>query len=195
MPPSGEESRARAGRPRGVVRAEHGLNAQDIGHARPVPGSATRALSRGRDGPVKAPLRARMWLPSTTAADQPIAPAELSRSSSVWCRRSQTPAACQSRSRRHAVTPEQPSSCGTNRHAIPVTSTKTIALNATRVRHPRAARRRRLHVWQQRLDGLPYLVADLEDSRHQAPSRHRVMSTLPVFATPIPTPPRTCPTS
>ena len=47
MPPSGEESRARGGRPRGVVRAEHGLNAYDVGHARPVPGSATRALSRG----------------------------------------------------------------------------------------------------------------------------------------------------
>src|SRR5512133_1323220 len=73
-----------------------------------------------------------MWLESTTAADQSIAPAALRRSSSTWCRRAHTPARCQSRNRRHAVTPEQPSSRGRWRHAIPVTNTNTIALNATR---------------------------------------------------------------
>jgi AcrR family transcriptional regulator len=49
-----------------------------------------------------------MWLPSTTPRDQSIRPAALRRRSSSWWRRSHTPVACQSRNRRHAVTPEQP---------------------------------------------------------------------------------------
>ena len=52
------------------------------------------------------PKRARTWLPSTAARDQSIAPAAFSFSSNLWCSASQTPAACQSRNRRHAVTPE-----------------------------------------------------------------------------------------
>ena len=91
--------------------------------------SATVNGRRPGSGPLE---RARMWLPSTTAALQPIAPAALRRSTSVACTFSRTHAACQSLSRRHAVTPEQLSSRGRCRHAIPVTSTNTIALNATR---------------------------------------------------------------
>src|SRR3954453_6313796 len=73
-----------------------------------------------------------MWLGAVTDVDQSIAPAALSRSSSALCKRSQAPAACQSRSRRHAVVPEQPSSRGRCAHAIPVTKTKTMALKQTR---------------------------------------------------------------
>jgi hypothetical protein len=39
---------------------------------------------------------------------------------------------CHSRSRRHAVTPEHPSSPGSIRHGTPVTSTKRMAVNAMR---------------------------------------------------------------
>jgi hypothetical protein len=73
-----------------------------------------------------------MWLPSTTPTDQSSCPVALSRLSSSRCSRAHTPIACQSRSRRHAVTPEQPISAGTIRHDRPVTSTKRIAVKATR---------------------------------------------------------------
>jgi hypothetical protein len=86
------------------------------------------------DGPVSGPPRsARMWLPSTTPTDRSSCPVALSRLSSSRCSRAHTPIACQSRSRRHAVTPEQPISAGTNRHDRPVTSTKRIAVKATPV--------------------------------------------------------------
>lgn len=71
-------------------------------------------------------------MPSTTDADQSIAPAALRRSSTASCAAFHTPAACQSRSRLHAVVPEQPSSRGRCAHAIPVTKTKAIALKHTR---------------------------------------------------------------
>jgi hypothetical protein len=82
------------------------------------------------DLPVSGPPRsARIWLPSTTPTGQSSRP--LSRVRSSRCSRAQ-PAACQSRSRRHAVTPEQPIAPGTNRHGMPVRSTKRIAVKATR---------------------------------------------------------------
>ncbi|MCW3001850.1 MAG: hypothetical protein JWQ20_1148 [Conexibacter sp.] len=62
-------------------------------------------IDRGGPGH-EAPTRARTWLPSIAARHQSIAPAALSFSSGCWCRASQSPAACQSRRRRHAVTPE-----------------------------------------------------------------------------------------
>lgn len=52
------------------------------------------------------PKRARICEPSTAALDQSIAPAALSLTNSLWCSASQTPACCQSRRRRQAVTPE-----------------------------------------------------------------------------------------
>src|SRR4051794_17691425 len=55
------------------------------------------------------------------------------RSTAVAKKGAPTPrAACHARSRRDAVTPEQPISFGTMRHGIPVTSTNTIAVNAAR---------------------------------------------------------------
>ena len=52
------------------------------------------------------PKRARTCEPSTAARDQSIAPAALSLISSCSCRRSHTPACCQSRNLRQHVTPE-----------------------------------------------------------------------------------------
>jgi hypothetical protein len=55
------------------------------------------------------------------------------RRSSSSCNLSQTPASCQSRSRRQQVTPEpQPSSGGKSSHAMPVRSTNRIPLSAAR---------------------------------------------------------------
>ncbi len=55
------------------------------------------------------------------------------RRSNSWCNLSQTPASCQSRSRRQQVTPEpQPSSGGKSSHAMPVRSTNRIPLSAAR---------------------------------------------------------------
>jgi hypothetical protein len=62
-------------------------------------------INRGRPRQ-EPPKRARTCDPSTAARDQSIAPAALSFSSRRWCSASHTPACCQSRSRRHAVTPE-----------------------------------------------------------------------------------------
>ncbi len=60
-----------------------------------------------------------------------FAPRRRRRSSS--CNLSQTPASCQSRSRRQQVTPEpQPSSGGKSSHAMPVRSTNRIPLSAAR---------------------------------------------------------------
>jgi hypothetical protein len=93
-----------------------------------------RARSTG-ERPVSGPPRkARMWLASTTPTDQSSRPRALSRLSISRCSRSHTPAACQSRSRRHAVTPEQPISRGSTRHGTPVTSTKRMAGNASSTR-------------------------------------------------------------
>jgi len=70
-----------------------------------VLGACAGAIDRGWPAQ-EPPKRARMWLASTTARDQSIAPAALSLTRSLWCRASQTPACCQVRSRRQQVTPE-----------------------------------------------------------------------------------------
>jgi hypothetical protein len=70
-----------------------------------VLGAGAGTIDRGRPGQ-EPPKRARTCDPSTAARDQSIAPAALRRVSRCWCSASQTPACCQSRSRRHAVTPE-----------------------------------------------------------------------------------------
>jgi len=80
-----------------------------------------------------APLFAGTLALSRLARDQSIIPASPSRSSRVWWRRSQTPAACQSRRRRQQVTPEpQPISWGRYSHGIPVFNTKMIPVKAAR---------------------------------------------------------------
>jgi hypothetical protein len=67
----------------------------------------TRAGTINRGWPrQEPPKRARTCEPSTAARDQSIAPTALSFVSSLWCSASQTPACCQSRSRRQHVTPD-----------------------------------------------------------------------------------------
>ncbi len=87
----------------------------------------------GRGSDVVPPLSARTCDPST---EQSSRSSRLARRSSVdraVCRRGQTPASVQSRSRRQAVTPEQPTaSTGTSRHATPVRSTYMTPVSATR---------------------------------------------------------------
>ena len=87
------------------------------------PGTIDRA--RAGFGP---PFIARMCEPSITRQlDQSSAPAAFSSASSDSCSRCQTPASCQSRSRREQVIPEpKPSSCGRNSHGIPVYRTNKI---------------------------------------------------------------------
>jgi hypothetical protein len=79
------------------------------------------------------PKTARTLLESATARDQSIRSAACNRrSNSLWSF-SQTPAFCQSRSRRQQVMPlPQPSSCGRSSQPIPVFSTKRIPVSAAR---------------------------------------------------------------
>jgi len=79
------------------------------------------------------PCIARTLVESTTARDQSILSAAFSRSSSTRCRFFQTPACCQSRSRRQQVMPQpQPSSCGSDSHGRPVLRTKTTPVSTLR---------------------------------------------------------------
>ncbi|MDQ1013308.1 hypothetical protein QFZ82_007793 [Streptomyces sp. V4I23] len=78
-------------------------------------------------------LRARTCDPSTEQSSRSSRPARGSSVSRAACRRGHTPASVQSRSRRQAVTPEQPTvSAGTSRHATPVRSTYITPASGTR---------------------------------------------------------------
>ena len=80
-----------------------------------------------------APLFAGTSRLSRLARDQSIRSALPSRSSSVRCKRSQTPASCQSRSRRQQVTPlPQPISGGSSSHGMPLRSTNRIPVSVAR---------------------------------------------------------------
>ena len=80
-----------------------------------------------------APLLARTLSESTLARDQSTAASSPSQFSSFVCNRSQTPAACQSRSRRQQVQPlPQPSCFGSIRQEQPVRRTKTMPPRAAR---------------------------------------------------------------
>jgi hypothetical protein len=85
-------------------------------------------------GPVSAPPRlARTLTLSRLARDQSIAPSSPSQFRSVECSCSQTPAACQSRSRRQHVVPlPHPDSRGKSRHGVPVRRMKTMPVRAAR---------------------------------------------------------------
>ena len=86
------------------------------------PGTIDRA--RAGFGP---PFIARTCEPSITALEKSSAPAACSSASSDSCSRCQTPASCQSRSRRQQVIPDpKPSSCGKNSHGIPVYRTNKM---------------------------------------------------------------------
>jgi hypothetical protein len=82
---------------------------------------------------LKPPKTARTELESTTARDQSIWSTTCRRRSNSWWSFSQTPAFCQSRSRRQQVMPlPQPISKGRSCQAIPVLSTKRIPVSAAR---------------------------------------------------------------
>jgi hypothetical protein len=79
------------------------------------------------------PLVAGILALSSAARLQSMRSASPSRSSSVWCSRSQTPAACQSRKRRQQVIPEpQPISGGNTSQGMPLLSTKMIPVKTAR---------------------------------------------------------------
>lgn len=87
------------------------------------------------DGPVAGlPFIARMWLESTAAWEKSSGSAARSSESSSSCRRCQTPASFQSRSRRRQVVPElMPSSWGRNSQRIPVYGTSRIPHSTLRL--------------------------------------------------------------
>jgi hypothetical protein len=80
-----------------------------------------------------APLLARTLKLSALARDQSMAASSPSQFKSRSCSFCQTPASCQSRSRRQQVVPlPHPSSFGNKRHGQPVRSTKTMPPRAAR---------------------------------------------------------------
>lgn len=80
-----------------------------------------------------APLLAATLAESSDARDQSNWSASARRCSSSRCKRSQTPARCQSRSRRQHVIPlPQPSSCGSSSQPMPLLSTNRMPVNAAR---------------------------------------------------------------
>jgi hypothetical protein len=89
------------------------------------------AIGRVRTG-LRAPFFAGAWAESSAARDQSILPACCKCSSSTWCTRVQTPAACHSRSRFQQVIPVQPNSTGRYSHGIPVRKTNTIPVSTSR---------------------------------------------------------------
>ncbi len=90
-----------------AVAARQGDGERDAGRVDEEVVLGARAGTIDGGGPrQEPPKRARTWQPSTAARDQSIAPAALSLTSRCRCSASQTPAFCQSRSRRQAVTPE-----------------------------------------------------------------------------------------
>ncbi len=92
-----------------------------------------RARSTGEGPTWSPPLRVRTCDPSTEQSSRSSRSARRSSVSRAACRRGQTPASVQSRSRRQAVTPEQPTvSAGTSRHATPVRSTNRTPASAVR---------------------------------------------------------------
>ena len=95
--------------------------------------AARFALVRWIRAGLLAPLLAGMLALSRLARRQSIWSAAPRRSSSAWWRRSQTPAACQSRKRRQHVTPlPQPISWGSISHGMPDLSTKMMPVRAAR---------------------------------------------------------------
>lgn len=90
------------------------------------------AVGRVRPG-LPAPLFAGTLALSSAARLQSIALALPSRSRRTWCNLSQTPEACQSRSRRQQVMPEpQPISCGSISHGMPLRNTNKMPVSAAR---------------------------------------------------------------
>ncbi len=81
-----------------------------------------------------APPGAGTLAESSEARDQSNRPASLSRWSKVWCKRSHTPAPCQSRNRRQHVIPlPQPNSWGSISQGMPLFKTKIMPVSAARL--------------------------------------------------------------
>lgn len=81
-----------------------------------------------------APPGAGTLAESSEARDQSRRPASLKRWSKVWCKRSQTPARCQSRNRRQQVIPlPQPSSWGSISHGMPLLRTNKMPVRSARL--------------------------------------------------------------
>jgi hypothetical protein len=125
------------GRQRQRVGAVSGAEAQGEGDAAPVD---QQQLLRARLAAIRR-IRAGNWAPlfagtsrlSRHARDQSIWSASPRRSSRTRCRRSQTPAWCQSRNRRQQVTPlPQPISWGSISQGMPLCRTKSIPVKAAR---------------------------------------------------------------
>jgi len=89
------------------------------------------AIRRVRTGG-SAPFLAAIVAESRAARLQSSLPASARRSSRMRCRRVQTPAACQSRSRRQHVMPEQPISVGSIPHGMPERRSEMIPARAAR---------------------------------------------------------------
>ncbi|KGV48945.1 hypothetical protein X900_3397 [Burkholderia pseudomallei BDU 2] len=97
-----------------------------------VLGTGSRSIGRVWPSFWPAPT-ARIDDESTAAREKSIWSAARSFASSSSCRRSHTPAACQSRSRRQHVTPEpQPISAGRSRQRSPVLRTNKMPVSAAR---------------------------------------------------------------
>ncbi len=79
-----------------------------------------------------APFLAAMAQESSEARLQSSLSASARRSSRMRCRRVHTPAACQSRSRRQQVMPEQPISAGSTSQGMPERRTKRMPARAAR---------------------------------------------------------------
>ena len=95
-------------------------------------GAGSAAVGRVGAG-LLAPLLAGTLALSTQARLQSMAPTRPKRSSRTQCSFPQTPAACQSRSRRQHVMPDpQPISCGSIAQGMPLFSTKMMPLSAAR---------------------------------------------------------------
>ncbi len=95
-------------------------------------GAGLAAIGRVRSDRV-APLLAGTLAMSRLARSQSMRSASPRRSRSVRCKRSQTPACCQSRRRHQQVTPEpQPLSTGRYSHGMPLLSTKRMPVKQAR---------------------------------------------------------------
>lgn len=113
-----------------AARERHGERRSVTVDDQVVLGAGARPID-GRGANVILPLSARTCDPSTAQSSRSKRPARRNSSSRTACRRGQTPASVQSRSRRQAVTPEQPTvSEGTSRQATPVRSTYMMPASA-----------------------------------------------------------------
>lgn len=132
----------------------------------------------GRGTDVIPPFRARACDPSTAQSSRPRRSARRSSASRAACRRGQTPASVQSRSRRQAVTPEQPTvSAGTSRQATPVRST-----NMTPARAARSGTRSRPG-WRRRRSGADGSSGATRSHRSSGTRSARTRNTLPIKIT------------